>query len=112
MSRKLSGVTEFFKKGAGQLNENTSIPLKVLVPIFMFLIPATWKLSSQVSDVKHAFGEMSQKIQQVEKASWTKENMEIWTVKLERNNPTLNVPKPKEGMVASAPTSGEVAAQN
>jgi hypothetical protein len=104
MRKKLSGMTEFIKRNAGSLlNENTNIPLKILVPLFAFLIPVTWRLSGTVSDVKHDFRDLKAEVRTMNEKSWTRENMELWATKLERNNPAVKVPAAKEGLSLMAP---------
>lgn len=93
--KKFEGVTEFISKRAG----NWSMPMKVLVPMLVTLLGATWHLSAQFADVKAEFKEMQREIWMVTDKAWTKDNQELWGVKLQRDNPALHVPPADEGIM-------------
>lgn len=74
-----------------KINEDTAIPLKVVVPVVMAIFGATWFLSAKMSS-------MESKID----GAWSKGQMEVWTSRLQKNNPALNVPEASQVVVVAA----------
>lgn len=83
-----------------RINENTSVPLKIVVPVIVAVIGATWAISVQISGLRAEMSAIAGQVRTVNAkidGAWTIQNMELWTAKMQRNNPTLRIPEVKEG---------------
>lgn len=84
-------MTQFIRK----IDENTSVPLKVVGAI----VVAALGISAQLFAIKRDLDELKQG------AFWTVENQEVWASELRRGNPQLSVPRAREGFVMGTPGS-------
>lgn len=64
------------------INENTSLPFKVVVPIVVAAVSCTLWLTSELEDIKS-----------IQRDSWTKDNQRVWTAQLRESNPDVTVPE-------------------
>lgn len=90
-----------------RLNENTTIPLKVIIPLIIAFCSGTWWLSDKLSQqntstriellaMRAELREISTKIDN----AWSVQSMGLWAAKLQRDNPSLKVPLTREGMAS------------
>lgn len=73
-----------------RINENTSIPLKIAAAVAI----ATATISVQLWTLRSDIDRINSKID----GAWSVQNMELWTTKFQRDNPTLKIPSAKEGI--------------
>lgn len=82
------GETVFMKRckaGATMINEKTSLPFKILVPLCTLLILCTWKIGQ-------GFSQMNRSIEN----TWTITHQEEWARQMRKGNPTLSIPDARE----------------
>jgi hypothetical protein len=75
-----------------RINENTSIPLKIVVAI----VGATIAISLQLASLRSELAQINRKLD----SGWSIENMTLWTTKFQRDNPQLKIPNATEGFPA------------
>lgn len=86
-------MTEFIKK----LDEDTSVPFKVMVPIITAIVMAAlW--------INNTLGRIERGVEQ----SWTAQNMEHWTQELRDQNRTMEVPYPNDSIGMGQKRLGQV----
>lgn len=87
-ARASFGDTLFMKRckaGATMINEKTSLPFKILVPLCSLLILCTWK-------VGQGFSQMNRRLEDM----WTISHQEEWARQMRRGNTELTVPDARE----------------
>lgn len=72
-----------------RIDEKTALPLKILVPLLMFAIPATWFLSEKVNGVRAEVRAVRERLD----GQWSTSDMQLWAARLQGKNPTLQVPE-------------------
>lgn len=68
-----------------QINEQTSIPFKVAVPVCLTLISCTYYLGGLLAEIRTGV-----------KQSWTIRQMQTYSDVMRDSNPGLHVPNPNE----------------
>ena len=68
-----------------EVNEKTSVPFKVVVPIVSSLIIGTWVISAKLAAIESKLDQQ-----------WTTAQQERWSNKLRAQNPSLTVPYVEE----------------
>jgi hypothetical protein len=72
-----------------KINENTSIPLKVVVPIISAIIVVSMWVNTTLNRIEASIHD-----------SWRTRDMQKWSTLLSRENPTIKVPSPYDAIAA------------
>jgi hypothetical protein len=82
------------------LNENTSIPLKIVVPLVLAIMGATYTFSIKNSSILLQLREITTQLNMMNEKlgeSWSVKDMNLWVSKLQRDNPDAKIPDANEG---------------
>jgi hypothetical protein len=83
-----------------RLSENTSLPLKIVVPLIVAVAGAAWAISVQISGLRAELASTNRQLLEVNakiEGAWSVQNMGLWVAKMQRDNPTMRVPNAREG---------------
>lgn len=78
-----------------RINENTSIPIKIVLPVVLSVVSATWFLSWKLSQIERQGEAVRKQVEAVDQSLrnyWSRVDMVLWSTALQRNNPALTVP--------------------
>lgn len=92
-SRAVEGATQFFKR----IDENTSVPMKIVVPVIGMLLACTVWLTTMLIGIKNSVGH-----------GWTVDHMETWGRQLEDKNPAIKTPYARDIWRAERPELSRV----
>lgn len=77
---------------ANEINSKTKVPAAILYGAVVLTAVAAWQIRGQLSEIRSelkAFGAHTQ-------ADWNFQDQETWALQLKNQNPSLNVPAPKD----------------
>ncbi len=84
-----------------KLNENTSVPLRIVVPVVATVAGAAWALSVQLNGLRAEMGSMNRQLIEMNakiEGAWSRQNMGLWVTKFQRDNPAIKIPDAQEGV--------------
>jgi hypothetical protein len=86
-----------------RLSENTSLPLKIVVPLIVAVAGAAWAISVQISGLRAELASTNRQLLEVNakiEGAWSVQNMGLWVAKMQRDNPAMKIPNAREGFEA------------
>lgn len=64
-----------------EINDRTSLPFKIVVPIVSTLMLGTWMICAKIATIENAIARQ-----------WTSDQQSRWSNRLRSDNPTVKVP--------------------